>query len=212
MAAFHDPDDPLVAPSEREYPDSLEGYVLISETDLLDPNFYRTVVIMIQHNSDGAFGLVVNRQSETSLGEAIDDLHETTIGNAPVFVGGPVQQEYLFVLHGGIPGVPENEHALRPAPGVVFEPASPELLSWLAEAWETGAPADNPAVHFYAGYCGWGPGQLEHELREGSWLLQQIRTDIVFHPDPETAWKHALGQKGGFYQIVAETGFKPSMN
>ncbi len=212
MAEFRDPDNPLIDPSERDYPDSLEGYILISETDLMDPNFYRTVVVIIQHGEEGAFGLVVNRQSEATLGEVLEEAGDTPIADIPVYVGGPVQQEFLFVMHAGLPGMPENENALTPAAGVVFEPASPELLAWLTDAWNNESRDDHPSIHFFAGYCGWGPGQLEDELREGAWLIHEVRPDIVFHPDPQEAWKHALGKKGDFYKIVAETGFKPSMN
>ncbi len=197
----------------RSFPDDLTGYFLIAETELHDPNFFRTVVLMVSHNSDGAFGLVINRRSDVLLGEVVEDFEDSPVEDLPVFVGGPVQQNYIFSLHSGIPTGWSSEHVEEPAPGVFFEPSFQHLADFMGSDEFGGLPAqERPRVHVYAGYSGWGPGQLEGELEEGAWLVHPAQAPIVFHDNPEEGWREALSKKGSFYRIVAQTGFKPSLN
>lgn len=194
-------------------PADLSGYFLIAETELQDPNFFRTVVLIISHNEEGAFGLVLNRRSEVVLGEIVESFEESAIHDLPVFVGGPVQQNYLFVVHSGIPDQYTSEHAEFPAEGVVFEPSFQHVADFLESSAYAEIPeSDQPVIRLYAGYSGWGPGQLEEELEEGAWLIHPADAEIVFHENPEEGWRDALSSKGSFYRIVAQTGFKPSMN
>ena len=87
------------SPGSEELPRYLGGYFLISEFDLADPNFHRTVVLLIAHDAEGAFGLVVNRPSRFALGEVIEGVEDSPAASIPVYVGGPVQQNALFVMH-----------------------------------------------------------------------------------------------------------------
>ena len=198
--------------SEQKRPESLAGYFLISETELTDPNFYRTVVFMVEHNEEGAFGLVVNRLSSVHLGEVLDEARDSRVAEMPIFVGGPVEQQYLFSLHSGLPPGVSSEHAVEPAPGIIFEPFNHSILAYLTEEWSEEPEETRPTVHIYAGYSGWAPTQLEQELQLDAWFHHEATSDIVFRRDPEEGWKDALGKKGTFFQIVAETGYKPSMN
>ncbi len=193
-------------------PQFLEGYFLISEVELMDPNFYRTVVLLVKHDEEGAFGLVVNRRSNVTLEEVLEGFEEGPAKDLPIHVGGPVQQEYLFALHSGFPDQLESEHSSAPAEGVVFEPVTESVVDYLKTAWPILPEADRPKIHLYAGYSGWGAGQLENELTAGAWVVLPASSDIVFYPDPAEGWRQALSRKGAFYKIVAETGFKPSMN
>ncbi len=197
---------------DQTRPESLEGYFIISEVELMDPNFFRTVVLIVTHNEDGAFGLVVTRRSEATLGDLVTGVEDTPAAGIPIYVGGPVQQEFLFVLHAGLPEGVTSEHASMPADGVVFEPVTEQFVTYLVTEWSVMEESDRPRVHLYAGYSGWGAGQLENEIEEGAWVHHKASADIVFHPNPAEGWRHALRKKGGLYQIVAETGFKPSMN
>jgi putative transcriptional regulator len=201
-----------IDPARQKMPESLEGHFLISETDLMDPNFFRTVVLITDHNEKGAFGLVVNRKSTSSLMDVLPGFSETDAGTIPIFVGGPVQQEYLFVLHSGLPEGTQNEHAETPTPGVIFEPATEPLIDYLQSNWPSILPDDRPRLHFYAGYSGWAPGQLEDEISYGAWYVHKATADIVFHADPEQGWRDALSRKGEIYRIIAETGYRPSLN
>ncbi len=197
-----------------EAPQFLGGYFLISDFDLADPNFYRSVVLMIDHDDEGAFGLVVNRPSKYSLGEVIDGVDGTPAASIPVYVGGPVQQNALFVLHEAFDEaeVAGERPVEQPVDGVIFEPATKVLVDYLKGAWGELTEEDRPSVRIYAGYSGWGSGQLEGELKADSWVVLRASKLVVFHPEPEEAWAEALGRKGPLYQIILQTGFKPSMN
>lgn len=193
-------------------PDSLAGHFLVSETELTDPNFYRTVVLIVSHNEDGAFGLVVNRPADLSLGEIVEEFEGEEIGRSPAFVGGPVEQQFLFTLHTGLPDSAVSSFATQPASGVVFEPVFTAVERYLHEEWSLAPASARPRLHFYLGYAGWAPGQLERELGEKAWLVIPATAEIVFHRRPDEGWNEALTKKGGLYSIVAQTGFKPSMN
>ena len=194
-------------------PKDLTGQFLIAETELQDPNFFRTVVLVIHHTEEGAFGLVVNRQSDVTAGEVIEGLEDSVLTDVPVYVGGPVQQNYVFALHDGIPTAYRSEHTEEPSPGVFFEPSFHHVMDYVASRdYRDLEDGDAPRIRVLAGYSGWGPGQLEAELAEEAWFVNSASTDVIFNAEPAEGWKEALSRKGGFYRIVAETGFKPSMN
>ena len=203
----------------------LTGYFLISGLNLSDPNFFRTVVLMVQHNEDGAFGLVVNRPAEHTLGSILPKLEGGEALDIPVYIGGPVQQDFLFVLHSGFPGQTDNAEeaaglsqtvsgpeVMQPVPGVIFEPATHGLIRYLMEEWDHTPLEDRPKIRLYAGYSGWAANQLERELREHAWFTHQANQEIVFHPKPEAAWKEALSEKGEYFRFVADTEYIPSVN
>jgi putative transcriptional regulator len=191
----------------------LGGHFLISDFDLVDPNFHRAVVLMIDHDEEGAFGLVVNRPSPFTLGEVVEGMEDSAAAAIPVYVGGPVQQNALFVLHEERPPDDAADEAdEQPVAGVSFQPATQGLMDWLKGEWGELPEDDRPAVRVYVGYSGWGSGQLEGELAADAWVVLRATREIVFHPDPSNAWAEALGRTGPLYQIILQTGFKPSMN
>lgn len=199
--------------SDDAIPTDLTGQFLIAETELQDPNFFRTVVLVIHHNADGAFGLVVNRPSDVTAGEVIEDVDGTDLVGMTVFVGGPVQQEYVFAIHSGIPERYRSAHTEEPGAGLFFEPSFRHVIDYVrSEDYRTLPQGSRPGIRVFAGYSGWGPGQLEGELDQEAWFIHPASGDVVFQAEPEEGWKEALSKKGGFYRIVAETGFKPSMN
>ena len=191
-------------------PRYLDGYFLVSEIALMDPNFRRTVVLMITHDDNGAFGLVVNRPSPFTLGDLVDGMEGSPAASIPVFVGGPVQQDVLFLLHAAFPGHPGD--ADQPVEGVLSEPATRSMIGYLKEAWSDLPEEERPAVRVYAGYSGWGPGQVEGELKTESWLVLKATKEIIFRTGAAGAWADAFARKGPLYQIILQTGFKPSMN
>lgn len=190
----------------------LGGSFLVSEIALMDPNFRQTVVLMISHDDSGAFGLVVNRPSPFTLGEVVEGLDDTPAASIPVFIGGPVQQEILFLLHADFPGYAKDEGAAVPVEGVISEPASMSLVEYLKSEWGSLPMEDRPAVRVYAGYSGWGPGQLEGELKAEAWVVLKATQELIFRADAAGAWEDAFARKGPLYQIILQTGFKPSMN
>jgi len=199
--------------SDREEREQfLGGNFLVSEIALADPNFRQTVVMMISHDENGAFGLVVNRPSPFTLGDVIDGMDDSAARTIPVFIGGPVQQEVLFLLHAPFPDRPTDEEAVHPLDGVISEPATVPLIEYLKKDWSEMPPEDRPEVRAYAGYSGWGPRQLEGELKAEAWVVVKATREMIFRPDAAGAWEEAFAGKGPLYQIILQTGFKPSMN
>ena len=195
-----------------DLPRWLPGYFLISEVELRDPDFLQTVVLMINHDEEGAFGLVVNRQLDVTLGQVLPGFENTAAGKLVIYQWGPVQPQYLFTIHSGLPEGVKSEQASSPIEHVVFEPAFPNLEAYLKKEWAALQEQDRPPVNLYAGYAGWGPGQLEAELVHGAWIVRPAAAKHVFSESPDEGWRQALGELGGMHKIIAETGFKPSMN
>jgi putative transcriptional regulator len=193
-------------------PATLDGHFLVSEIALADPNFSNTVVLMITHTDDGAFGLVVNRPSPFTLGDVVEGLEDSPAAAIPVFVGGPVQQNILFLLHAGFPDQAGGAVAEQPVDGVFSEPATLAVMEYLKNEWSGLPEEDRPAVRVYAGYSGWGPGQVEGELKADAWVVVKATPELIFRPDAAGAWEDAFAGKGPLYQIILQTGFKPSMN
>ena len=180
-----------------------------------DPNFFQTVVLMIEHNKEGAFGLVVNRRSRLLLADGIEDLErEQAALSTPLYIGGPVQREFLFVVHGEMPEDHVSSDAcVEVVRDVYFEPSFRYVKSYFVDESLAGIPADDrPSIHLFLGYSGWAAGQLEEELRRGSWMVHPASKRIVFHENPEQGWKEALRQKGGIYKIFADSDPNPSLN
>ncbi len=197
---------------ENEESLDLTGHFLISDANLADPNFHRTVVLIINHDDEGAFGLVVNRKLEVSLEEVIPEFADSEAGRLPIYQGGPVQPQYLFSIHSGLPDDIKSEHYSTPLEHVTFEPAFDVLVNYLQNDWANLPNESRPPVHLYAGYSGWGPGQIEAEMEQGAWIVRPAAAKHIFSKAPEEGWREALGELGGIHKIVAETGYKPSMN
>lgn len=194
-------------PWEAQLPKYLPGYLLVAESSLTDPNFSQTAVYLINHDENGAMGLVINRPSTTVLGDAVEELADTPWREEVVFVGGPVQQYFVFVLHSGLPGNKRSLAAIEAAPGVIFEPDFSVVQPALTHPAKPGF-----RTRFLVGYAGWSPGQLESELNRRDWAVIPATPDLVFSQDPLSVWKSALRRKGGMYWIAAETGYMPSIN
>jgi len=185
-------------------PASLEGYFLISETELVDPNFHRTVVLLVNHNEEGAFGLVVNRPAEISLGDIVTEFEDEPLGRLEAYVGGPVEQHYLFTLHTGLPESAQSQYALHPAEGIVFEPVFHAMEGYLRNEWNTLDPQQQPRINFYLGYAGWGPGQLEGEIEAGAWLVLDSEPEDVFSSRPDDLWRTVLRRQPGRLAWLAD--------
>jgi putative transcriptional regulator len=184
---------------ENEHMDSLKGQLLLASPALFDPNFRRTVVLVTEHNDEGAAGLVLNRPSETAVADAVPDLLPLVPDGERVYVGGPVQESAVLVLAEF--DDPEDA-ALLVVDDVGFVPGDGDF-GLLAGATRR--------VRVFAGYAGWGPGQLEAELEESSWIVEADAPDLF--PSPELdLWGAVLRGKGGPYRVVALMPDDPSMN
>jgi putative transcriptional regulator len=179
--------------------DSLKGQLLIAGPGLLDPNFWRTVVLVGEHSDEGALGVVLNRASETTVDEAAPELAGLADDMGYVHVGGPVQPSAVVVLAEF--AEPRDEETLV-VESVGFLPAEidPDELGELRRA------------RVYVGYAGWGPGQLDGELEEGSWIVEPAAADDVFTAEPDALWGSVLHRKGGTFRVLATMPPDPSRN
>jgi putative transcriptional regulator len=180
--------------------DSIRGQLLIAGPTLGDPNFWRTVVLIVEHNAEGALGLVLNRPSETTVGEAVPQLAELVDPNDDVLVGGPVQQSGVIVLA-------EFEDP-SDAALIAFEDIG--IVGTTSEVIETHAGVR--AARAFAGHAGWGPGQLEDELERGDWIVEPALRSDAFTSEPLELWPAVLTRKGGSYALIARMPADPSQN
>lgn len=164
---------------------SLPGSLLIAVPRLQDPNFARMVVLMLHHDRQGAFGLVLGPASELTLGRVARDLGLSWTRADDPFIryGGPCEPGRIFLVHGG-DGPLEHSQPIRPGLPLFFG-ATTDLITELS-----GLP-EVPVVAI-AGYAGWGPGQLEGELAQQSWLFGDAAPELVFTTEPEDLWERAL--------------------
>ena len=177
--------------------DSLQGKLLVSSPALHDPNFRKTVVLIAHHDDEGAMGLVLSRPSEVAAVDAVPSLEGLPGATDPVFVGGPVQPEAFMVL------AEFND---------VEDAAAPimERLGFMAAEAELNV--GDEASPGFAGYSGWGIGQLEAELEESSWIVVDALTDDAFADDPEELWRTVLHRKGGPFELMVDMPFDPGLN
>ena len=180
--------------------DSARGQLLIAGPSLIDPNFWRTVVLVVEHSDEGAFGLVLNRPSETSVGEAAPQLEELVDPTEPLFIGGPVQPSSVVIL-GRFEDPGEAGLIAFDDVGVLGTASSLEEIS-----------VGLRAARAFVGHSGWGAGQLESELERGDWILEPARLEDAFFAAPRELWSAVLTRKGGSYALVARMPLDPSLN
>jgi len=180
--------------------ESLKGMLLFSTPALFDPNFRRTVVLVAEHGEDGAMGVVLNRPSETTVGEAVPDLADVAGADSPVFVGGPVQPQAVLVLA----EFEEPDDAAAVVIGDLGFARADRDLDELADSTRR--------ARVFAGYSGWSPGQLEAELEEESWLVEPIGEIDLLGDPADDLFGTALRTKGGSYRILALMPDDPQQN
>jgi putative transcriptional regulator len=147
---------------------SYRGFLLVAAPSLLDPNFNRTVVLIVEHGDQGTLGLVLNRPSETTVKELWDQIgNEPCSSERPLFMGGPVEGP-LMALHSH-----ETLGDNRVLEGVFFSVQKENLTELVRQ------PDDS--YRLYVGHAGWSPGQLESEIQEGSWLIAPAKLEFVLH-------------------------------
>lgn len=167
---------------------NLTGQFLVAGKHLRDPNFYKSVVLMVEHGAQGAMGLVVNRPTPVSLSEALAEHFDIGEREDLVYYGGPVEPSALFVVHNSVEHH-GDERAIVPG---VFVGSSADAFERVVEA-ATGGHDD---LHFrvFSGCAGWGPGQLEGELERGDWFLVPASSDDTFRDDPYSLWESTLAK------------------
>jgi putative transcriptional regulator len=182
-------------------PGALAGRLLVATPLLNDPNFARTAIFVAEHTPDGALGVVLNRPSQTDVAEVLPLWQDAVSSPAVVFVGGPVSPEGALALGrvGGQP--PDGFQSVVDGFGVVDLDGDPALLAPLLAG-----------LRVFAGYSGWGPGQLDSEVEEGAWYVLTGAPDDVFCSRPDVLWRDILRRQGGDLALVSTFPADPTLN
>jgi putative transcriptional regulator len=180
--------------------ESLAGQLLLASPALLDPNFRRAVVLISVHSGEGAMGVVLNRPSTVTVGEAVPQLERAVSELEPVYVGGPVQPTSVVFL---AEFLDPSEAGLLVLGRIGF-PAPDADIDALTEG--------TARTRVFAGYAGWGEGQLDAEVDNGDWIAHAAVPEDVFTDDPKELWTSVLTRKGGTYALLARMPADPSLN
>jgi putative transcriptional regulator len=182
------------------------GRLIVANPLLPDPNFDRTVVLMLAYSDEGALGLVLNRPSDTMLAAPLPRWEHLAASPPVVFVGGPVQHQAVICLaralgHPAAIVPPQGWSAVLPEVGTLDLDLDPE-----------GLQTSFSQVRIFAGYAGWGAGQLEGEIGAGAWWILDARPEDAFSHDPEGLWKRVLRRQRGSLALVAAYPDDPMLN
>jgi putative transcriptional regulator len=183
----------------------LAGRLLVAAPVLSDPNFARTVILLLDHDEEGSLGVVLNRPSHVPVGAVLPPWDGRTTGTDVVFTGGPVADDNALAL-GLLPGPHDG-----PEPDGFRRVAGPFGLVDLDLDPDDSVSALD-AIRIYAGYSGWGAGQLDEEVAEGAWYVVDGGPTDVFDPDPVDLWQRVLRRQQGELAFVATPSTDPRLN
>lgn len=177
-----------------------KGKALVSEPFLPDPNFNRTVILIIEHNHEGSLGFVLNRDSDHNLNDVVEGFPDF---ESKIFVGGPVGTDQLFFLHTN----PKNFIGGQEVMPNLFWGGNLEKLKLLMESNEI----SNQDIRFFIGYSGWSPGQLAQELKEKSWIVTSLTSEEVLIQSQDF-WQKTMQSLGTKFEIMANFPEDPRLN
>jgi putative transcriptional regulator len=186
--------------------DSLTGRLLVALPALEDPNFERAVVFILDHDEDGALGVVLNRASDVPLAEALTDWTSLAAVPEVVFGGGPVEPTAVVALgqEASDVAVPEGREVHGGEDGL-----GPVRLVDVSAGPPVGELVE---VRIFAGYAGWAPGQLEDEIAQGAWVSVPALAEDVFTAAPDELWSRVLARQPGRLRLLAGFPEDPSVN
>jgi putative transcriptional regulator len=176
----------------------MRGQFLIAGKQLLDPSFYRTVVLIVEHNSEGAMGVVVNRPSSVTIAQALTEHFDLPDNDDVMFVGGPVEPSALFILHNSAE-MDQSEPAVVPN---VYLGSNTSVFESVVNTASQGLQELD--FRIFSGCAGWGPKQLESEIDRGDWHLHPACSQMVFHNDSYALWDLMLEK------LQEQMGFPPA--
>jgi putative transcriptional regulator len=173
---------------------SLQGQLILDGGKLHGSFFHRSVVLICQHDADGALGLILNRSTENKVGQALVANLPERVKEQPLFIGGPVQPQTLSFLH--------SDDFLTGANVITNLNLghSIDALMDLSESFST-----TQKLRLFAGYAGWSAGQLDNEMSRRDWLVHPASLDLVFHPEPDQLWKKIMKQKDVKSRLLADS-------
>lgn len=179
----------------------MKNNILLSEPFLNDPNFTRAVILLCEHNEEGAMGLVLNKPTEITIGEVVPDLQDF---EDIIYIGGPVAQNTLHFIHRYSERIAGD---ILIADGLYWGGNFKDMLSKLIER-EIGTED----IRFFLGYSGWTNPQLEQELSEKSWIESQSSLQNIFEQPPQDLWSKMLKNMGGKFREIANYPIDPRLN
>ncbi len=184
-------------------PDSTARRLLVAAPTLVDPNFARTIVFMVEHTPDGALGLVLNRPSGAEVDDVLPEWRAVAAPPPSVVVGGPVQVGEAVIGLGRVAASDASDAwvPLLGSVGTVDLAVSPDDAHPRVES-----------VRLFAGYAGWGPAQLEAELAQGGWFVVDADPADLLTPVPDELWRHVLRRQGGELAMAANHPGDPTVN
>jgi putative transcriptional regulator len=170
-----------------------KGTLLIATPDIEGGLFFRAVILVCEHNPNGSFGLVINKNLDLDLPEEIVNVQNLANPHVGIRAGGPVQTNQMMLLHGSAKPPPQT---LQICDGV-------HLGGDLQFLQETLSDTQGPEIFLCFGYAGWGGGQLEREFLDGGWFLFPASSRVIFHTAPEKMWQTLLREMGGKYACLS---------
>ncbi len=185
---------------------ALRGQLLIASRKLRDPNFFKTVVLMVEHGDHGAMGLVINRPSSVTVTDALAGHFEFPDSREVVYIGGPVEPAALFLLHDS----QEMDVGEPPIVPGVFVGSSGTAFEHVIRSVADGTRGIRYRV--VCGCAGWAPGQLEGEIGRGDWLLAPASAEFAFPENPYVLWNELMQQQSQRKPIVRRTTDHPEWN
>jgi putative transcriptional regulator len=178
-----------------------QGILLLSDPFLKDPNFARSVILLCEHNTEGSFGLVLNKKSAYHLCDLVEMAFDLRI---TVFDGGPVQQNTLHFIHRKPHLIPES---VEVAKGIFWGGHFETIVDLLRDG-----SLSQDDIRFFVGYSGWSQGQLAEEHEGKSWIIAPATPGLIFLPKEEMIWKKSLHALGGEYAQMSNYPSDPQLN
>lgn len=189
-------------------PKSLVGRLLVAVPGTLeDPNFRRTVVLMLEHGPNGGLGVILNRPSQTRVDEPFPGWEASAAWPPVIFVGGPVQPSMVIAL-----ARPRDGAQLDASWQPVLDGPGAQIGTIDLRCHPVDAAPALDGVRVFAGYAGWSPGQLEHEVALGAWWVLDAHPCDAFSREPDRLWRDVLRRQGGRLALFALCPDDPSTN
>jgi putative transcriptional regulator len=186
----------------------LRGRLLVANPLLPDPNFDRSVVLVLAHGGDGALGVILNRPSETSLADVLPQWAEVVAPPGVLFAGGPVNQRAVIGLARRMAGMATG----RWDDATAWTTVSDDIGTVDLELDPLLVAEELAAVRVFVGYSGWGSGQLEGEIAAGAWWVVDPLPDDAFGTRPDDLWHDVLRRQAGPLALVAVYPQNPNLN
>ena len=179
---------------------SRKGRLLVASPSLLDPNFFRSVILVMEDGPDGTLGVVLNRPTTEPVSAHLPAWAHLVTGMPTVFIGGPVQNEIAVALADNPVPPPDGWTPAIGAIGILDMTVGPEGLEVIDR------------LRIFSGYSGWDLGQLDAEIEEGSWFVVDASAEDVYGDDPDELWREVLGRQTGALAAYARYPDDPSLN